>query len=458
MLPWFITSIIAQNKIQDLARPVLAPTLHKSLQKYTSRTNPEAVSVSKMPPKVTARSRAPRLNSSQGTAAPTTGSGPASTSSQLTIASGTPINTSIASSIVAQDLALTQTTEMNSQSTHTTASSQSVPDTQESSTSTTQDSSTSTTAHSQMSTREKKLTCAWTDADDQKMINTLKDEKLNNAGTFNGFKTPSWVEVALALKGSEKVNGSKAKDSGACKSHWGALKRTFASFKAVNSMSGAGWDETAKMVTLPPSVWAELKKNTSKTGRALSRWETRAFSLYHDLMFLIGPDTANGDLMETTADYEEETQRDVGNDVLDNLGIDIGDDDAEDDENLASVPVKSTATPAKRKRGSALSPDVILSELKSMSSSLAESMRAPIPPLVFAPSAPPPSVRMQAIKMVQQEDGLTDDQLFEAIDFLGIDTNAEVYISLSEVIRPNWLKKKLDGMNPSQSSQRSRND
>ncbi|KAI9614854.1 hypothetical protein H4Q26_009252 [Puccinia striiformis f. sp. tritici PST-130] len=377
-----------------------------------------------MPPKKTAlaRPRAPRLNVIQNTAAPTTQLGPASTSSQLTI-NGTPLNTNIASSIATPDLPLAQTTELNSQLTQTTAT----------------------------------ITCAWTDADDQKMINTLKDEKLNNAGTFNGFKTTSWAVVALALKGTEKV-GTKAKDPGTCKSRWGA---DFCSYKSVNSMSGAGWDESAKMVTLPASVWMELKKNNSKTGRALSRWETQAFPLYHDLMFLIGPDTANGDLMETTANDEEETQRDIGDDVLTDLAIDLREleeDDVEDDDDLAVVPVKSTPTPAKRKRGSVLSPDLILSELKSMSSSLAESMKAPIPPLVFAPSAAPPSVRMQAIKMVQNEEGLTDNQLFDAIDFLGIDTNAEVYISLSDAIRSTWLMKKLEGNNPTQPSQRTCND
>ncbi|KAH9447958.1 hypothetical protein Pst134EB_021946 [Puccinia striiformis f. sp. tritici] len=406
-----------------------------------------------MPPKKTAlaRPRAPRLNVIQNTAAPTTQLGPASTSSQLTI-NGTPLNTNIASSIATPDLPLAQTTELNSQLTQTTATSQSIP--------ATQDSLTSTTPDSQMSAPQKRITCAWTDADDQKMINTLKDEKLNNAGTFNGFKTTSWAVVALALKGTEKV-GTKAKDPGTCKSRWGALKRTFASYKSVNSMSGAGWDESAKMVTLPASVWMELKKNNSKTGRALSRWETQAFPLYHDLMFLIGPDTANGDLMETTANDEEETQRDIGDDVLTDLAIDLREleeDDVEDDDDLAVVPVKSTPTPAKRKRGSVLSPDLILSELKSMSSSLAESMKAPIPPLVFAPSAAPPSVRMQAIKMVQNEEGLTDNQLFDAIDFLGIDTNAEVYISLSDAIRPTWLMKKLEGNNPTQPSQRTCND
>ncbi|KAI7962906.1 hypothetical protein MJO28_001000 [Puccinia striiformis f. sp. tritici] len=166
------------------------------------------------------------------------------------------------------------------------------------------------------------------------MINTLKDEKLNNVGTSNGFKTPSWAVVALALKGTNTA-GTKAKDPGTSKS----------------------------------------------------------------------PNTANADLMETTANNKEETQRDIGNDVLTNMGFNLGklgDDDVEDNDDFAVVLVKSTPMPAKRKRGSALSPDLILFKLKSMSSSLSESMKAPIPSLVFAPSAPPPSVCVQAIIMAPE--------------------------------------------------------
>ncbi|KAI9601503.1 hypothetical protein H4Q26_001323 [Puccinia striiformis f. sp. tritici PST-130] len=121
----------SRKKIQDLARLVLLPTIHKSLPKYTPRTNPEAASFSTMPLKKTAW--APWLNAIQKTSAPITQSGPASTSPWLTI-NGTPLNTNIDSSIATLDLPSTQTTELNSQSTQTTVTLQSVPATQDSST------------------------------------------------------------------------------------------------------------------------------------------------------------------------------------------------------------------------------------------------------------------------------------------------------------------------------------
>ncbi|KAI7962905.1 hypothetical protein MJO28_000999 [Puccinia striiformis f. sp. tritici] len=88
---------------------------------------------------------APWLNAIQKTSAPITQSGPASTSPWLTI-NGTPLNTNIDSGIATLDLPSTQTTELNSQSTQTTVTLQSVPATQDS----------STTPDSQMSAQKKK--------------------------------------------------------------------------------------------------------------------------------------------------------------------------------------------------------------------------------------------------------------------------------------------------------------
>ncbi|KAA1097694.1 hypothetical protein PGT21_017320 [Puccinia graminis f. sp. tritici] len=307
----------------------------------------------------------------------------------------------------------------------------------------TQDTSVSNLPESQMSAHQKTITCRWTDADDIVLVDCLKDEQALHPGTTNGFKAVSWVQAAKALEGSELVTGSKAKDPGNCKSRWGALKKLYLSFKSVANMSGAGWDESAKMVTLPASSWRDLKKNTSPTGRDISRWETRPFPLYHELGSLIDGNTANGDLMQTTADSDTETQRDVGNDVPNDMALDIEDDANEDVDEVDPLPTKSTPTATKRKRGSAMSPDVILTELKSMSSTLAESMQAPIPPLVFSPVSAPPSVLMQAVEMLQKESALENNQLFMAIEFLSTQANAEVYISLAQAIRPTWLRMKM---------------
>jgi hypothetical protein len=76
---------------------------------------------------------------------------------------------------------------------------------------------------SQVSTTQKKLTCRWTNADDEVLINGLKDQKSLHAGTTNGFKPTSWVQVAIDLQGSELVTESKAKDASTCKSRWGAV-------------------------------------------------------------------------------------------------------------------------------------------------------------------------------------------------------------------------------------------
>jgi hypothetical protein len=110
---------------------------------------------------------------------------------------------------------------------------------------------------------------------------------------------------------------------------------------------------------------------------------------------------------------------------------------------VADAPVLSTPASTKRKRGSAITPDMFLSELRTMSSDMAVSMRAPIPPISFTAQAPPPSFHMQAIALVQMDQELNQHQIFEAIDFLGDSSKAETYVALSESLRPTWLHMKL---------------
>ncbi|WAR57118.1 hypothetical protein PtB15_8B164 [Puccinia triticina] len=220
-------------------------------------------------------------------------------------------------------------------------------------------------------------------------------------------------------------------------------------------MSGAGWDETSKTVILPMSVWRELWVNKSKAGRNLSRWQHRPFPLFHVLAGLIEGNVATGEDMETTEDNDEliTTQRDIGNDIPpDSPNLDDSNDECDDqddiDEDKPQAPPKRpvptpTPTAAKRKRVSAMLPDGILTELQSMNTSLAASMSAPIPPLVFSTPAPPPSVHMQAITLVQKETDLTPEQIFQAINFFRDPSNSKVYISLNDILRPTWLRSEL---------------
>ncbi|KAI9616905.1 hypothetical protein H4Q26_010541 [Puccinia striiformis f. sp. tritici PST-130] len=277
-------------------------------------------------------------------------------------------------------------------------------------------------------------TC-WTDANDATMAHTLINEKAAHPSALNGFKKSSWMQVIKALAGSEKLTYLKAKDIVSCKARWYALKRFYVSFKTVKNMLGAGWDE-----------WEELALNTSAAGKELTQWEKQGFPLFYDLVALVEPGSAKGNLAETTADEGLTASGDIGNDIPPDspVELDVDEDDLDIDEPEVTVaPVSSTQSPSKRKRGSAISPTLFFSELKSMSTSLAKAMSAPIPPISFMPSAPQALFHMQACVLVQKDPTLEPDQIFKAINFLGVDKNAEVYVSLSEILRPTWLRMKL---------------
>jgi TusA-related sulfurtransferase len=123
----------------------------------------------------------------------------------------------------------------------------------------------------------------------------------------------------------------------------------YMSFDAVSKMSGAGWDETAKMVSLPPSVWRELSLNKSTAGCDLSCWQNCPFPLFHKLKSLIEGNVATGELMESTADSPSATQQDVGNDIKPESNPEVKDEEEEEEGGTSRPALKSIQTPAKRK-------------------------------------------------------------------------------------------------------------
>ncbi|POV98689.1 hypothetical protein PSHT_13917 [Puccinia striiformis] len=259
-------------------------------------------------------------------------------------------------------------------------------------------------SYSQMSAAEKKASAVWTNTDDAIMVHKLIDEKSAHPSVLNGFKGTSWAQVVKALEGSEDATGSKQKDVPSCKSHWYTLKRLYTGFKTVKNMSGAGWDETLKM------------------------------------------GLAKGNLMETTANEGQPSSADVGNDSTADLvpDLDPGEDNPDNDDTIVTVATTlPTTSPTKRKRSSAISPDVLFSELKNMSASLSESMSAPLSPITFTPMAPTASIHMQACVLVQKHPDLEPQQIFDVIDFLALNNNSGVHVLLSDVLRATWLQSKM---------------
>ncbi|PLW05881.1 hypothetical protein PCANC_27129 [Puccinia coronata f. sp. avenae] len=193
-----------------------------------------------------------------------------------------------------------------------------------------------------LSVNHKKTTCHWTEEDNTTLIHALVAEKTIHPSTVNGFKAVSWHQAMKALEGSEIKNGSKAKDIAACKSRWFALKKMYTSFKTLWKMLGAGWDESAKMISLPPAVWKELSLNTSLQGRELSCRQNQPFPLFHDLNGLIEGNIATGDLMMTTANDEPVASGNIGNDIPPDSQLE---DDSNDD-TPEITPTASLATPS----------------------------------------------------------------------------------------------------------------
>jgi hypothetical protein len=161
-------------------------------------------------------------------------------------------------------------------------------------------------------------------------------------------------------------------------------------------------------------------------------------------MALVEGKVATGNLMETTEDYENSPadNRDVGKIMPFDSQLDGSNNDAFEEHDgpvLAVPPVSSTPASAKRKHGSAISANVFLSKFCTMTSKMAEAMQEPIPVISITPLATPPSFHMQAISLVQKDENLDQQQIFDAIESLRYSTHAESYMALQLTWPGSWL-------------------
>ncbi|KAI9624706.1 hypothetical protein KEM48_008750 [Puccinia striiformis f. sp. tritici PST-130] len=115
--------------------------------------------------------------------------------------------------------------------------------------------------------------------------------------------------------------------------------------------------------------------------------------------------------METTANEGQPSSADVGNDSTADLvpDLDPGEDNPDNDDTIVTVATTlPTTSPTKRKRSSAISPDVLFSELKNMSASF------------FDPYA--------GMCACSKHPDLEPQQIFDVIDFLALNNNSGVHV------------------------------
>ncbi|WAQ81321.1 hypothetical protein PtA15_1A661 [Puccinia triticina] len=245
--------------------------------------------------------------------------------------------------------------------------------------------------------------CRWTEQDDLTLIAVLKAELQRNPTPANGFRGSTWPTAAQALAGSEVKTGSKAKDPTGCRSRYSSLKRSYLELKHLRSMAEARWDEHVKRVILPEEIWASFLANSSEKGKSLYRWRQKRFPLYNQVSDLIDGHLPVADGPKQAGDAEHPQ---------------------------LARPILSAPPSAKRRR--ITHEDMFLKHLKEIGDNLKSR----------------PSLRVEAIRLLQLDGQLSEPELLKAIDYLGPLEHAETYIALEPRLRTTWIRTKLGDVRP----------
>ncbi|OAV90651.1 hypothetical protein PTTG_06014 [Puccinia triticina 1-1 BBBD Race 1] len=287
--------------------------------------------------------------------------------------------------------------------------------------------------------------CRWTEQDDLTLIAVLKAELQRNPTPANGFRGSTWPTAAQALAGSEVKTGSKAKDPTGCRSRYSSLKRSYLELKHLRSMAEARWDEHVKRVILPEEIWASFLANSSEKGKSLYRWRQKRFPLYNQVSDLIdghlpvadGPKQA-GDAVRSASRGSSTDQESPPNDSYDPLLWQAERPEIEEEEEEDEIqehpqlarPILSAPPSAKRRR--ITHEDMFLKHLKEIGDNLKSR----------------PSLRVEAIRLLQLDGQLSEPELLKAIDYLGPLEHAETYIALEPRLRTTWIRTKLGDVRP----------
>ncbi|KZT51835.1 hypothetical protein CALCODRAFT_532352 [Calocera cornea HHB12733] len=291
----------------------------------------------------------------------------------------------------------------------------------------------------QQPTAEKAKIRYWTAAEEEELVDLLTEQAANGNRSDNSFKgTPA----------------DEKKEIIHVRSRWDLLKKHWSIVHAMRSLSGFGWVEETQMVyAKDPSIW----KDYVKAHPEAKRFQTKAFPLYDKLTPLCETIIARGDkvvrirkkkqpaTVRRTQDEEEDAQSDQHEEV-ENADDEDDDDDEEEVEEVAQPPKarqKHTFSdmPAPKKRARISGAHGLLAVAEAVRE-LSEAMAIP-PPAANGEGSP---VRHQrAIRMLEKEDDLSDEERLTAIDlFVRNHRLGDSYLAFSNsTLRSRWLARQL---------------
>ncbi|OJT06737.1 hypothetical protein TRAPUB_2409 [Trametes pubescens] len=135
---------------------------------------------------------------------------------------------------------------------------------------------------------KRRVAAHWSNVNDETMVSILEKNKTEGRQANSGWKPGVWTEVSHELQGG--LGGVKTVKS--CQDRWRTLLKEYNTVHwLVTQVSGFGWDEDLKKVTVTDNVWDDfLKKHTKVT-----KYRTRGFPLYDCIAALVEGKQATGE-------------------------------------------------------------------------------------------------------------------------------------------------------------------
>ncbi|CAK5270799.1 unnamed protein product [Mycena citricolor] len=299
--------------------------------------------------------------------------------------------------------------------------------------------------------RKKKKTtgprCTWSDEDDEKLVQKLRELKDLGFQSDSGWKPGTWISCATVLQGGR--GGEKTPDKVA--DHYTNIKGDFNRVRTIRNQSGFGWDANKQICTASEPVWSAYIARHPKA----SKWQSTPFPLYEDMLYLVDGIVATGegafhpgiptitpaDVVSSVIDNvlgkswsQSQSQSQATDEYQENDGLagNLSIETLVNDDLTPSSPVRLLQTPVcSAKRAASRSPQDTGRNRRrrnaEATADLAVALRNVTSSMVVVGS---PEIRRQAISMMEDDNEFSDDKAVTIMKVFQRDSSvAQTYIA-----------------------------
>ncbi|KAK1310360.1 hypothetical protein QJS10_CPA08g01087 [Acorus calamus] len=234
------------------------------------------------------------------------------------------------------------------------------------------------------------------------------------------FKRPTFIATARAV--SEKFN-LLCSDSNV-ENHLRTLKTKYSQIKRLKNMSGIGWNDTLKMITMDDDTYNEYVQALPKDEPYLNK----PIEMYDEMIIICGDDQATGSFARAVSEPV------VDVDARSNFGANNDESEEMKDKTKENDNASNGITKGGRKRSRNIESkfDMLIDKVGDLDSAIAKSRNR--------------DISIELYNAVIKCEGYDESQLVGAFEYLlGNDISARSFLVRSLAMRKKWLDDYFSG-------------